>query len=76
MKKSTIFLSLMLTILFGITMFATNIFKTNEVAFAKQTRGFNKTAIIIGVGEVEVMPDSFQVNFGLKTKLMKMLMFL
>lgn len=68
MKKSTIFLSLMLTILFGITMFATNMLKTHEVAYAKQTGTFNKTAIIIGVGEVEVKPDSFQVNFGLKTK--------
>ena len=68
MKKSTIFLSLMFAFLFGITMFTTNMFKTKQVAYAKQIGSLNHTAVIIGVGEVEVVPDSFQINFGLRTK--------
>lgn len=67
MKKSIIFFSFLLSFIFAITMFSSgegNMEKVN----AKSLNVLPQSIIIVGSGEVEVAPDTVQINFGLKSR--------
>lgn len=67
MKKSIIFFSFLLSFIFVFTLFSTNTLST-EKASAQSLKTTPQSIIIVGSGEVEVAPDTVQINFGLKSR--------
>ncbi|MBQ9792295.1 MAG: SIMPL domain-containing protein [Clostridia bacterium] len=67
MKKSIMFFSFLLSFVFAITMFSSNMGGV-EKASAKSLNVSPQSIIIVGSGEVEVAPDTVQINFGLKSR--------
>lgn len=67
MKKSIIFFSFLLSFIFVFTLFSTNTLST-EKASAQSLKTTSQSIIIVGSGEVEVAPDTVQINFGLKSR--------
>ena len=67
MKKSIMVLSFMLSVVMLCCIFTT---KSNNklVRASSKTINNNQTIIVVGKGEVEVEPDTIQINFGLKTR--------
>ena len=67
MKKSIMILSFMLACVMLCCIFTTK--GTGKLVRASSRRiNNNQTIIVVGKGEVEVEPDSVQINFGLKTR--------
>lgn len=67
MKKSIIFFSFLLSFIFVFALFSTNTLST-EKASAQSLKTTPQSIIIVGSGEVEVAPDTVQINFGLKSR--------
>ena len=67
MKKSIMILSFMLSFVMLCCIFTTK--GSNKLVRASsKTINNNQTIIVVGKGEVEVEPDTLQINFGLKTR--------
>ena len=67
MKKSIMILSFMLSFVMLCCIFTTK--GSNKLVRASsKTINNNQTIIVVGKGEVEVEPDTIQINFGLKTR--------
>ena len=67
MKKSIMIFSFLLSFIFAVTMFSSNAGNV-EKANAKSFSTLPQSIVIVGSGEVEVAPDTVQINFGVKSR--------
>lgn len=66
MKKFIMFCSFIFVCVLALTLFCTQNVGKEQVRAKSLTN--DKMLIVVGFGEVEVMPDTIQVNFGLRTR--------
>lgn len=67
MKKFIMCLSFILACVLSISFFTSQNVGNKDIVRA-QSLNNEKMLIVVGMGEVEVMPDTIQINFGLKTR--------
>ena len=67
MKKASIILSFVLACVLSCSLFLLKDNAKTEKASARIVEG-SKSVIIVGCGEVEVEPDTIQINFGIRSR--------